>query len=217
MKKVNETPKQQLDNLSQVRVKVEVVPYPDNVKIESEESRTEARKLPQDRVPPQLFDLGIKDPPKVPIGKVSLREAIDMIKGHALDPETFNAEYLAEFHDMKTEHVFAILDRFKTFEVYNRDDMLENKLMPWYTSEKLDQFFWTENPYRQRELGRLEAEKRAAWKEYVKNKRKQGFDPKLIEIAGLKQMTAGQRKLPEEPVNPELPGPKSPENEQNKT
>lgn len=207
MEKVNATPKEQLDNLSKMKVKVDVVPYTENVKIESEESRHEARRLPQDRVPPLLSEMGVKDPAKVSIGKMSLREAIDMIKGHALDPETFNVEYLAEFHDMEKDHVFYILDRFKTFEVYNRDDMAQSKDAPWYSKENLEYFFLNEVPVYQLGKAMEEREKRKAWEEFLEKKKKQRYDPILIEIAGLKPIAPpGQKKLDDPPAD-KLPEP----------
>lgn len=185
MEKVNVTPPQQLENLKQVRVKVEVIPAPHNVKIESEESREEARKLPISRVKPPLYQMGIKDPEKVPVGKISLREAIDMVRGHALDPETFNVKYLAEFHEMSEEDVFNILDRFKTYEVYNNDELAVNRRAPWYSRERIEEFFMRGVPFHEIPKAIVEDERRQAWQAYLAEKKKERVDPKLLEIAGL--------------------------------
>lgn len=184
MEKVDVTPPQQLENLKHIKVKVDVISSSHNVKIESEESREEARKLPIDRVKPPLYQMGMKDPEKVPVGKVSLREAIDMVRGHALDPETFNVKYLAEFHEMREEDVFNILDRFKTYEVYNNDEVAYNRKAPWHTRERIEDFFLRGAPFHEVPKSLVEEERREAWKAFLAEKRKQKVDPKLIEMAG---------------------------------
>lgn len=208
MQKVNETPPDQLENLKQLRLKVEVVPYAENVKIESDESREEARKLPAERVAPRLFEMGVKDPDKVPVGKISLREAIDMVRGHRLDPDTFNAKYLAEFHDMKEEDVFNILDHFKTYNVYNNDDLAANRRAPWYSQDNIEDFLIGDSGIVQWQKGEREHERREAWRKYLEEKKKEPkVDPKLIEIAGLEAIEAHREaqkqkqpeSLPEEP------------------
>lgn len=210
MEKVNATPPQQLENLKQVRVKVDVIPAPYNVKIESEESRHEARKLPISRVKPPLYQMGMKDPQKVPVGKISLREAIDMVRGHALDPETFNAKYLAEFHEMSEEDVYNILDRFKTYEVYNNDEVAVNRRAPWYTKERIEEFFLGGAPIHENAKAVVEDERREAWKAYLAEKKKEKVDPKLLEIAGLQAIEMAKKhqakdRLEQPPPTKQLP------------
>ena len=205
MQNVNVTPPQQLENLKQVRVRVDVIPADDNVKIESEESRDKARKLPVDRVKPLLYLTGVNDPKKVPIGKVSLREAIDMVRGHALDPETFNVKDLAEFHEMQEEDVYHVLDRFKTFEVYNNDDLEAHKAAPWYTKEKLEPMFFSGAPFFEHQIADQEDERRKAWKQYLEKKSKEKPDPKLLEIVGLKSFPAAKKRQAQKDADPPEP------------
>jgi NADH dehydrogenase [ubiquinone] 1 alpha subcomplex assembly factor 4 len=200
MQEVNKTPPEQLENLKQLRLKVEVIPYAENVKIESDESREEARRLPSDRIAPRLFEMGIKDPDKVPVGKISLREAIDMVRGHRLDPETFNVKYLAEFHDMKEEDVFNILDFFKTFEVYNNDDQAVNRRAPWYSAKRMEEFLCDQAPLIQLAKAAEEEKKREAWKKYLEEKKAAPKpDPKLIEFAGREAIEAHRQAQQQQP------------------
>lgn len=172
--------------MKKVRVRAEAVAAPENVKIETEESRHEARKLPSSRIKLPPHEMGMKDPPKVPVGKISLREAIDMVRGHALDPEMFNVKALADFHEMKEEDVYSILDRFKTYEVYTNDEAVASRRAPWYSKEKLQYFLTSGVAIHEYAIAEQEDERRKAWKAFLEERKKQRVDPELIEIAGLK-------------------------------
>ena len=184
---MNSTPPEQLEHLKKVKVHSEAVAYASNVRIESEESRQEARRLPEDRRKPPLFQMGVKDPVKVPVGKISLREAIDMIRGRALDPQTFSVEYLAEFHQMDPEHVYHLLDRFKTFEVYNNDVKARRDYAPWYDVDRLADIMVKNMPLAELATAQQEEERRQAWRQFLEEKRRQEQErpSKQIEIAGL--------------------------------
>lgn len=76
------------------------------------------RPLPVNRSLVPDFDFGLKEPDKVPYGKTTLRQAIDFISSHQVNPTEVTAAKIAHEYNMKVEDVENILKYFKTYEVY---------------------------------------------------------------------------------------------------
>lgn len=76
------------------------------------------RPLPQNRTMVPEFDFGLKEPDKIPFGRTTLRQAIDYISSHQINPTEVTAAKIAHEYNMKVEDVENILKYFKTFEVY---------------------------------------------------------------------------------------------------
>lgn len=58
-----------------------------------------------DRSAIEDFELGYKEPSRVPYGKVTLRNAIKFILNHQHKPEEFTAEKIAEDYKLPEESV----------------------------------------------------------------------------------------------------------------
>ncbi|XP_023947227.2 protein NDUFAF4 homolog [Bicyclus anynana] len=91
-------------------------PEDDVTKEKQEQSKK--RALPQDRKALPDFDFGLKEPEKVPYGRTTLRQAIDYISAHQINPEEVTAAKIAFEYKLKVEDVENILKYFKTYEVY---------------------------------------------------------------------------------------------------
>ncbi|XP_047520310.1 protein NDUFAF4 homolog [Pieris napi] len=76
------------------------------------------RPLPQDRNALQDFDFGFKEPERVPYGRTTLRQAIEYITSHQMNPEEATAAKIAYEYKLKESDVENILKHFKTYEVY---------------------------------------------------------------------------------------------------
>lgn len=95
------------------------------------------RSLPLDRGEVQDFEYGIKEPEKVPVGRATLKQALQFITNHQNDRRRYNAEKIAEdylipqetvgkytksFPTVRRGQTFLlvehILKHYKVFEVY---------------------------------------------------------------------------------------------------
>lgn len=76
------------------------------------------RPLPKDRLTPEQFELGYKEPDKVTYGRTTLRKAMEFISAHQADPTQITASKIALEYKLKEEDVVNILKYFKTFEMY---------------------------------------------------------------------------------------------------
>ena len=209
MRKVNETPPEHLDHLKRIKVRSEAVEYTENVKIESEESREEAKRLPSSRLPPNTWEMGVKDPDKVPVGKISLREAVDMVKAHAIDQESYNVKYLAEFHNMNEEDVFHVLDRFKAFNSYIPVEKWEKKAVPpLHSYEKIENATLDLIPWIQKERFAKDDAKKAAYAKWLEERKKykaKKVHMDLLEESGLKRQphaVEGEEERTPESIEP---------------
>lgn len=63
------------------------------------------RPLPLDRNPVAEYELGYKEPTKVPLGKVTLKDAIKFISSHQLKPEKYTVRKIAEDYKLPEESV----------------------------------------------------------------------------------------------------------------
>ncbi|XP_005002683.1 NADH dehydrogenase [ubiquinone] 1 alpha subcomplex assembly factor 4 [Cavia porcellus] len=62
------------------------------------------------------FGMDIKN---IPMGKISIVEAVTLLNNHKLYPETWTAEKIAQEYHLKLEDVNSLLKYFVTFEVKN--------------------------------------------------------------------------------------------------
>ncbi|EDV94749.1 protein NDUFAF4 homolog [Drosophila grimshawi] len=87
------------------------------------------RKLPLERTTPDDFEYGYLEPIRVAIGRCTLRQALQFINDHQLDPEEWTAKRIAEQYKLKEAHVDNILHYFKTFSVYIPDQKYKDKML----------------------------------------------------------------------------------------
>lgn len=82
------------------------------------QSKNRSRPLPLDRTVPPDYDFGFKELDKVPYGKTTLRDAINYIGAHQMNPTEVTAAKIAVEYKLSEVDVQNILKYFKTFEVY---------------------------------------------------------------------------------------------------
>ena len=146
MESVKKTPKEIIEGVNKIKIKATIVPSDFNVKEESDESRFIAKLLPERRRKMHLSEMGVKDPDKVPVGKLSLREAIQLIKAHTMEPENFSVEKIAKVHDLELHDVENVLDYFKPFWIYRPEgSTVPKNKMPWYTPGNIADMYLKES------------------------------------------------------------------------
>lgn len=64
-----------------------------------------SRPLPINRNQIEEFEYGTKEPDKIPLGKTTLRIALDFITKHQSNPQEFNVNNIAELHSLPKEKV----------------------------------------------------------------------------------------------------------------
>ncbi|XP_048001003.1 protein NDUFAF4 homolog [Leguminivora glycinivorella] len=82
------------------------------------EKQNPDRPLPQDRGIVQDFDYGFKEPERVKYGHTTLRNAVEFISAHQIDPKEVTVGKIALQYKLKEEDVENILKYFITYEVY---------------------------------------------------------------------------------------------------
>ncbi|KAH8407021.1 hypothetical protein KR222_004161 [Zaprionus bogoriensis] len=87
------------------------------------------RPLPLERKTPEDFEYGYLEPQRVMLGRCTLRQALQFINDHQLDPETWTAKKIAEEYKLKEPHVENILQYFKTFSVFIPEHKHEDRLL----------------------------------------------------------------------------------------
>lgn len=91
-----------------------------------------SRPLPLDRKPVDNFEYGYKEPPKVPRGRATLRQALQFIADHQKEPGTWTAKRIADDYKLKQSIVGECLQWSKVcvFARTNKqifpDDILHN-------------------------------------------------------------------------------------------
>lgn len=87
------------------------------------------RPLPLHRTAPDDFEYGYLEPTRVSQGRVTLRQALQFINDHQIDPETWPSKKIADEYKLKEPHVENILKYFKTFSVYIPDQKYKDTLL----------------------------------------------------------------------------------------
>lgn len=90
----------------------------DDVTRELRAKQSKNRPLPQDRKVVEFFEMGFKDPDRVKYGNTTLRDAINYIQAHQINPEEVTVAKIALGYKMREDDVASILKYFKTYEVY---------------------------------------------------------------------------------------------------
>lgn len=75
------------------------------------------RPLPRDRTVMSTPDYGYFEPKSVPYGKVTLRDAIEVIKHHQENPKLWTAKKLADEYRLSAELTEKVLRYFRLFEL----------------------------------------------------------------------------------------------------
>lgn len=91
-------------------------PEDDITREKQEQSIT--RPLPQDRKLVEDYDFGFKEPEQVKYGCTTLRNTVNFISAHQINPEEVTQSKIALEYKLKEEDVASILKYFKTYEVY---------------------------------------------------------------------------------------------------
>lgn len=90
----------------------------DDITKEKIAKRNKDRPLPQDRKMVEFYEMGFKEPVKVKYGNTTLRDTINFVSAHQINPEEVTAAKIALEYKMKEEDVGTILKYFKTYEIY---------------------------------------------------------------------------------------------------
>ncbi|XP_030558878.1 protein NDUFAF4 homolog [Drosophila novamexicana] len=94
-----------------------------------EATTKEERPLPLERTTPEDFEYGYMEPTRTSQGRCTLRQALQFINDHQLDPEEWTAKKIANEYKIKESHVDNILYYFKTFSVYIPDQKYKDKML----------------------------------------------------------------------------------------
>lgn len=85
------------------------------------ESHRSARALPQARIAQSVPDFGYEEPKIIPVGKCSLRQALEFITKIQNDPENWTIQKVAEEYNLNSTDVENVVNHFRTFYViYNK-------------------------------------------------------------------------------------------------
>lgn len=76
------------------------------------------RPLPEEITVKPFPEYGIAEPKNIPPGKLSIRQALDMISKYQSNPKTFNSAYLANEYKLELHATQQILRHFQTFHMH---------------------------------------------------------------------------------------------------
>ncbi|XP_063705050.1 protein NDUFAF4 homolog [Culicoides brevitarsis] len=94
-----------------------------------EPEQTSDRPLPLSRTTPEEFDFGYLEPQKVPRGKIAMRDVLQMLNEHQMDPEEGTAAKFSEKYKVKESYIEDILKHYKVLSVHISDPKMK-KLTP---------------------------------------------------------------------------------------
>ncbi|CAG0921474.1 unnamed protein product [Notodromas monacha] len=80
------------------------------------------RPLPKSRATLEEFKYGLKEPEKVPPGRLTIRSAMDLLGKHTENPTQWNTEALAKHFVLKPELTQNVLDNFKLLQVVQMEE-----------------------------------------------------------------------------------------------
>ncbi|RWS22540.1 hypothetical protein B4U80_08220, partial [Leptotrombidium deliense] len=84
---------------------------------EKSEEETDKSKLPKQRSPPEELIYGIKEPENIPVGKLSLRQIIDILSVSHNNPAEFTIENASKHYKVDEEKLKSMLSYFHIFRV----------------------------------------------------------------------------------------------------
>lgn len=76
------------------------------------------RPLPEEISTKPLPEYGIVEPKHIQPGKLTIRQALDMISKYQSDPRTFNSAHLAKEYNLELYDTQQILKHFQTFHMH---------------------------------------------------------------------------------------------------
>ncbi|XP_063909071.1 protein NDUFAF4 homolog [Zophobas morio] len=76
------------------------------------------RPLPLNRHQVEEYEYGFKEPDKIPIGKTTLRQALQFITDHHNDSKLHTPQKIAQDYQIPEESIKNILKYYRVFEVY---------------------------------------------------------------------------------------------------
>lgn len=119
-----------MDNLS----KVFLSSKGDNPVIETR------RKLPRERKGWDGYEYGYEEPDKIPQGKASMRQVLDILNAYETKPSINTPEKLAAEYNLNLQDVQNLLKYFKPFQVYIPKKEKKEKVGPLkLLQQKMDQ------------------------------------------------------------------------------
>lgn len=86
-----------------------------------ESTKEEQRPLPQNRHTPDEFIFDFYEPTMIPVGKCSMKQAMQFIWHHQHDPATHNSENIAAEYKIDKKVVDDILKHFKLYKTVTLD------------------------------------------------------------------------------------------------
>ncbi|XP_017071914.1 protein NDUFAF4 homolog [Drosophila eugracilis] len=104
---------------------------------EAAADKTEKRPLPLERKTPDDFEYGYLEPTRITPGRCTLRQALQFISDHQLDPESWPAKKIANDYKLKEPLVENILHYFKTFNMYIPDQKYKDTMLTQATQPLL--------------------------------------------------------------------------------
>lgn len=91
--------------------------------------------LPQNRHTPVEPEFGFYEPEKIPLGRLSLRQALKIITDHQHEPGKWDAQTVANKYNISIKLSENILQYYKAFEVYIPDQKnSKHTIPPTFTS-----------------------------------------------------------------------------------
>ncbi|XP_058056384.1 protein NDUFAF4 homolog [Anopheles bellator] len=85
------------------------------------------KPLPINRTTVEEYEFGHLEPRAVTRGRCTLRQAVQFIANHQMDPQQWTVAKIAEYYKMKEPLVTNILTHFKSFEVHLPNKNLERQ------------------------------------------------------------------------------------------
>lgn len=74
--------------------------------------------LPVERSSTHDYEYGFEEPKNIPLGKVSMKQLLDLINNHEVKPHEFSPEVLAEHYKLNVDDVRNIVKYYKPFQVH---------------------------------------------------------------------------------------------------
>ncbi|KAK7491521.1 hypothetical protein BaRGS_00017160 [Batillaria attramentaria] len=104
--------------------------YLKNIRVDSTGENPEivaksARHMPENRSKNTPSDYGFMEPDIIPDGRASLRQALDFISQHHLNPQEYPADKIASQYKLSVSEVQNILQHFQTLHMHIPKEMLQ--------------------------------------------------------------------------------------------
>ncbi|XP_058804126.1 protein NDUFAF4 homolog isoform X2 [Phymastichus coffea] len=89
---------------------------------EIDQRKNPNRPLPKDRLLHEDFPFGHYEPPEIKPGRISLRQAVELLSNRKTNPKKYTASYIAAEYKLEKEVVENILEYYSLFTVYNVEE-----------------------------------------------------------------------------------------------